>query len=236
MSDDLNLFLASRPASAQRPLLGLTVLLVEDSRFASEAVRLLCLRSGARIRRADCLRSAHRHLATYRPDVVIVDMGLPDGSGADLLRTIKAGAATCPALIGLSGDPMMEGAALAAGADAFLPKPLESLALFQQAVLAVLPAAERPCRLAPLSDETVSPDPLALRDDLSHVAEVLAAAPDGAALGYLAQFVTGIARSARDDALESAAEALGTDTTPSPGAISQLSGVVQARLAAASGF
>lgn len=236
MTDDLSQFIAARPATAERPLLGLTVLLVEDSRFASEAMRLLCLRSGARIRRADCLRSAHRHLATYRPGVVVVDMGLPDGSGADLIREIKAMAAPAPAVIGLSGDPDSEVAALQAGADAFLAKPLESLACFQQAVLSVLPAAERPLGLHLVSDETVAPDPLALRDDLSHVAEVLSASPDPAALGYVAQFLGSVARSAHDADLVSAAEALGGAAMPSPAAVSRLSGIVQARLAAAAGF
>ncbi|TMV53287.1 response regulator, partial [Thioclava sp. BHET1] len=55
----------------ERPLLGLTCLAVEDSRFACEALRLLCQHSGARLRRADCLAAAHRHLRVYRPDVLI---------------------------------------------------------------------------------------------------------------------------------------------------------------------
>ena len=67
--------------SPDQPLAGLTVLVVEDSRYASEAVRLLCLKSGARLRRADCLRAANRHLRVYRPAVIIVDLHGADQEG-----------------------------------------------------------------------------------------------------------------------------------------------------------
>ena len=85
MMTDLDSLAPHHGRSQQRPLLGMTVLVVEDSRYASEALRLMCLRSGARMRRADCLGSASRHLKVYRPSVVIVDPGLPDGSGLDLI-------------------------------------------------------------------------------------------------------------------------------------------------------
>ena len=61
--DTIDPFSPNLPApTVNRSLLGLTVLVIEDSNFACEAMRLLCLRSVARIRRADSLRSARQHL------------------------------------------------------------------------------------------------------------------------------------------------------------------------------
>ena len=217
-----------------RPLTGLTVLVIEDSRFASEAVRLLCLRSGARIRRADCLRSAARHLQTYRPAVVIVDLGLPDGNGADLIRQIAATEPRVPVLLGISGDPDLADTALAAGADGFLPKPIESLAVFQHTILSALPVEARGTGLRILPDEVIQPDPSGLRDDLAHVAEILSTAQDTAAVDYIAHFLAGIARSAHDPVLEAAATALARDHNAGHSLASDLariSGLVQERLA-----
>lgn len=191
-----------------RPLSGMTVLVVEDSRFASEAVRLLCLKSGARIRRADSLRAARRHLGVYLPNAVIVDLGLPDGSGISLISDLAQAHSRIPVILATSGDETQFIAALKAGADGVLCKPIESLAVFQKAVLDPLPLDQRPTGLRLVSGETVSPDPIAFRDDLAHIADVLTASDDDRTLDYVAQFLTGVARSAHDDALEAAASTL----------------------------
>ena len=101
------------------PLYGLTVLVVEDSKYACEGIRLLSLRSGARIRRADCLRSARRHLQVYRPSVVIIDLGLPDGNGTELIEEIHTTSLRVGVVLATSGDSFGESVALAAGADGF---------------------------------------------------------------------------------------------------------------------
>ncbi|TPE50792.1 response regulator [Amaricoccus solimangrovi] len=152
---------ASKPPATRRRhrLFGVTILLVEDSRGASEAVRLMAAESGARLRRADSLAAAGRHLAIYRPNVVIVDIGLPDGDGLGLIRHLAAAAAPLRALIATSGqDPAAwQPAARAAGAAACLAKPIPSLAAFQDCVRSVLPEARAPA--APLTERIAKAPP-----------------------------------------------------------------------------
>lgn len=205
--DSLDDFMMTRPPTANRPLLGLTVLAVEDSRFASEALRLLCQRSGARIRRADSLHHARRHLQVYRPSVVIVDLGLPDGSGAQLISDLAQASARVDVLLGTSGDPDGHHIAIKAGADGFLAKPIHSLDAFQAAILEHLPAERQPKGLRVVSGDRIDPDRISLRDDLT----MAAAALDDASprkIGYLTQFLGGVARSAEDTPLCEAVTAL----------------------------
>ena len=197
----------TRP-TASRPLLGMTILVVEDSRYTCETLRLMCLRSGARIRRADCLASARRHLKVYRPSAAIIDMGLPDGSGLDLIDELARAVPRVGVLLGLSGDDRAETEALAAGADGFLAKPLDSLATFQEAILSALPPDAVPSGPRPVAQEAVSPDRVAFCDDMSHVATLLEQRQDGPTIDYVVQFLGGVARSARDYTLERAASDL----------------------------
>ncbi|MDF1728967.1 MAG: response regulator, partial [Sulfitobacter sp.] len=191
--------------TADRPLLGLTILVVEDSRFACEAIRLLCLRAGARIRRADCLRSARRHLRVYRPSVLMVDIGLPDGTGLSLIEELSTATPSVDVILGISGDPGLEDRVMSSGADGFLAKPILSAAKFQETLMALLPAERRLRGPRRVDDTPVVPDRIAYHDDISHIADVLEDAQSENTLDYVAQFLTGVARSAADDPLERAA-------------------------------
>ena len=219
--------------TALRPLLGLTVLVVEDSRFACEAMRLLCLRSGARIRRADSLRAARRHLQVYRPTVAIVDLGLPDGSGLDLIQDLATAAPRVEALLGISGDPNTRNGAIAAGADGFLCKPITGISVFQDAVLSALPLERHPRGPRIVTDEYVVPDRIAYKDDMAHIAEVLDNPPEESSLDYVAQFLSGVARSAEDTCMERAATALATKRARGHCAtteVAMIAGLIQERL------
>ncbi|MEM8555325.1 MAG: response regulator [Pseudomonadota bacterium] len=228
MSNTVESYLMRRQPTAARPLLGLTVLLVEDSRFASEAVRLMCLRSGARIRRADCLASAHKHLRSYRPSVVIVDLGLPDGDGEEFIKHLATEAHPVQVILATSGDPDGETRAIAAGAQGFMEKPVANLGAFQQTILSFLPPESRPLGLRVMPDDTVTPDRLALQDDIAHVAELLSAPDQDRPVDYIAQFLSGVARSADDKPLCAAAEALGK--SPGSETLAKLTALVTQRL------
>lgn len=185
-------------SAAALPLRGVTVLMVEDSRVTCDALRLIFQRTGARLRRAETLVSARRHLDAYRPDVVIVDLGLPDGRGETL---IAVAAADGLPVLALSGDPDSRTGALDAGAIAFVEKPIPSVAgflhLIRQLVAGV--GAE------PQGEEIAAPpaDLLALRDDLAFAAALVAG--QGADPAYATGFVRSLARAAGDRDLEDAA-------------------------------
>jgi CheY-like chemotaxis protein len=180
-------------------LFAVTILLVEDSRSASEAIRLLATESGARVRRADSLHAASRHLAIYRPNVVMIDLGLPDGDGLGLVRHLASAASPITSIVALSGHERgaWQAAAIVAGAAACLDKPIPSLRAFQECVLSVLPDAES--RRGPDSRDLTLGGRVsvraALEEDLRRARALLAEAlpaGDAETIAYCAQFVGSI--------------------------------------------
>lgn len=180
------------------------------------------------------MRAARRHLQVYRPSVALIDLGLPDGNGADLIRELATGQHRPDVVLGISGDTGAEAQVIDAGADGFMAKPVLSLAQFQETILAHLPKERRPSGPRPVSEDVVEPDPLAYRDDMMHAADIIEDAADERTADYVAQFLSGVARSARDTDLEMAANALAARRARGLAVASEmahLAGLVQARLA-----
>ena len=67
-----------------------TILLVEDDAPTRTFLADNLTADGYELLVADCARDGLRLLETKFPDVALVDLGLPDGSGLDIVRRVRA--------------------------------------------------------------------------------------------------------------------------------------------------
>jgi PleD family two-component response regulator len=110
----------SRPVAAAR------VLIVEDSRTQAEWLAQVLSREGYEVRMAADGREAIRQVRSDPPDLVLLDMILPDMDGLEVLRIVKARADDqfIPViLLSVKSDLDSRVAGLRIGADDFLAKP-----------------------------------------------------------------------------------------------------------------
>jgi DNA-binding response OmpR family regulator len=66
-----------------------TILLVEDHRTTRTFLADNLAADGYDLLEADCLADARRLIETSYPDLAILDLGLPDGDGLELLRAVR---------------------------------------------------------------------------------------------------------------------------------------------------
>jgi two-component system, OmpR family, response regulator len=114
-------------------MLGKRILVVDDNVDAAEAVAMLVESEGHEVRTVHTGRAAVAEALRWVPEVVVLDIGLPDMDGCDVAREITALAlAPAPLLIALSGHgrPSDLRQAKDAGFDHHLLKPAEPQALF----------------------------------------------------------------------------------------------------------
>ncbi|ALG90927.1 MAG: response regulator [Pseudomonadota bacterium] len=109
--------------------MGRDVLLIEDEPNIIEAIRFVLSRDGWNVQTHSDGRGAYDRVVDLRPDVVILDVMLPERSGFDILRDIRAGKETAalPVLVltakGQSKDREM---AESLGASRFMTKPFSN--------------------------------------------------------------------------------------------------------------
>lgn len=100
-----------------------TALLVEDDVPIRRFVRMALEGEGWSVVEADTLRQGLVDAGTHQPALVILDLGLPDGDGVDLLRGLRTWSGVPVIVLSARADERDKIAALDAGADDYLTKP-----------------------------------------------------------------------------------------------------------------
>lgn len=120
-----------------------TILLVEDDEYIMAINRNKLTKAGCRVLEAETLRAATSILKTEKPDLVVLDVMLPDGSGVKWCEEIRGGGSEPPVLF-LSAKnetpDVLEG--FSAGGDDYLTKPYD-LNILMAHIKALLERASR---------------------------------------------------------------------------------------------
>ena len=131
--------------SAQPP--SPVVLLVEDEAGIRRFVRAALESEGCTVREAAALERGRIELASRRPDLLVLDLGLPDGDGTALLAELRGWSGMPVLVLSARSDEADKVAALDAGADDYLAKPFGVAELLAR-VRALLRRALRPPQAA----------------------------------------------------------------------------------------
>jgi two-component system, OmpR family, KDP operon response regulator KdpE len=99
------------------------VLVVEDEPQMRRFLRASLGAEGYRIREAWTVADGVREAAAEHPDAILLDLGLPDGDGLDLVRRVREWSTVPIVVVSARGREDEKVAALDAGADDYLPKP-----------------------------------------------------------------------------------------------------------------
>jgi len=102
---------------------GSLVLVVEDEEPIRRFLRATLESQGYRVKEAATANDGLLQARTQRPDLILLDLGLPDGDGIDVTRTIRRDSAIPIVVLSARGQELDKVAALDAGADDYLTKP-----------------------------------------------------------------------------------------------------------------
>jgi two-component system KDP operon response regulator KdpE len=124
------------------PNRGARILVVDDDPFIVTAVRRGLVSHGYHIEDAETLEQARRLFSQRPPDVILLDLGLPDGDGIDLVRWVRAERSTPIVVLSARESEGSKVDALTAGADDYLTKPFGMRELLARIQVALRHAAK----------------------------------------------------------------------------------------------
>lgn len=102
---------------------GPKVLVVEDEQEIRRFLRVSLGHSGYRLVETASAKDAVLQAATQQPDLMILDLGLPDGDGLDVIREVRQWSAMPIVVLSARGQEQDKVRALDEGADDYLTKP-----------------------------------------------------------------------------------------------------------------
>ncbi|MEZ5651747.1 MAG: sigma-54 dependent transcriptional regulator [Burkholderiaceae bacterium] len=119
-----------------------SILIVEDDRNSAEMMAAICEDKGHACALASDLADARQQLVVHEPDIILLDLQLPDGSGLDLFGESDAVGSHAEVIL-ITGHASVETSvqALRLGASDYLIKPV-NVALLERAIARALVARE----------------------------------------------------------------------------------------------
>ena len=102
---------------------GAHILVVDDEPGILRALRTLLTRHGFQVEMAETGRQALESYSYHRPDIILLDLGLPDIDGLEIVRDIRGRSDTPIVILSVKGAERDKVTALDLGADDYLTKP-----------------------------------------------------------------------------------------------------------------
>ncbi|MCC6678903.1 MAG: response regulator [Phycisphaerales bacterium] len=99
------------------------VLMIEDEEPIRRFLRATLESQGFRVRESGTAKDGVLQAVMHRPDLILLDLGLPDGDGLAVTKTIRKELASPIVVLSARGQESDKVAALDAGADDYLTKP-----------------------------------------------------------------------------------------------------------------
>ena len=106
------------------------LILIEDNRRLAESIRRTLATEGFEVDGFETLAAARAALATVPYDLILLDLGMPDGDGVDLISNLRRKKVSTPVLIITARDGIGDRVrGLDSGADDYLVKPFAATEL-----------------------------------------------------------------------------------------------------------